>query len=116
MLFFYGVRSTHLKTSPLENNQIQCQHCHNSSMQMSIFGRYAHLFWIPLFSIGKTGVSQCSHCKQTLRKREFSSQLKSEYQKIKATAKIPFWYFSGLILIGLLFILPLLISIIVHTA
>ncbi|WP_057937970.1 zinc-ribbon domain-containing protein [Algoriphagus resistens] len=111
MIFFYGTRSTHLKTAPLDDPQIQCQHCHTAgSMTMSVFGKYAHFFWIPLFSIGKTGGTQCNHCKQVLRKRELSPQLKTTYQELKSATKTPVWYFSGLILLSALIVLPLLAS------
>ncbi len=110
MIFFYGIKNKHLKTSALNANQIQCQHCHSGNMLMSIVGRYAHFFWIPLFSIGKTGVSHCEHCKQVLRKREFTPQLNQEFIQLKQEVKAPFWFYIGLIAIGILFILPILTS------
>lgn len=112
MLFFYGIRTTHLKTIRLNESQIQCQHCQSGNMFLSIFGRYAHLFWIPLFPIGKTGTTQCEHCKQVLRKRESTPRLNQEYKLLKNQSKITFWHFVGLIIIGPLFILPMFISVI----
>lgn len=76
---------------------------------MTIFQRYAHIFWIPFFPIGKTSATECSHCKKVLQKREFSSDLNSIYDTLKRNSKIPIWTFSGLALISIL-IIGLIIS------
>jgi len=37
---------------------------------MSIFGRYAHIMWIPFFPVGKTQVAECTRCKRTYDKTD----------------------------------------------
>lgn len=72
-------------------------------IQMSIFQYYGHVFWIPLFPFGKTGVTQCSHCQQILQKNDFDPNLTEVYNAVKTNAKAPLWTFVGLgILAGLL--------------
>ncbi len=110
-MIIFGSRATHLHTE--QTNEIVCSHCKEQRKHsISIFGRYAHIFWIPFFPIGKKGVSECNHCKRTLASNEMSEPLKSAYQKIYSSTKVPFWHWIGLILIGLLFILPIVITVI----
>ena len=67
---------------------------------MSIFQRYAHIFWIPFFPIGKIGVSVCTHCQQTLKLNDMEGPLKLAYQNGKLQTKMPIWIFSGLFILA----------------
>lgn len=83
-----------------QSNTATCPSCGTKgSVLFSVFGRHAHVFWIPLFPIGKVGASQCQHCKHTLKSSEMPKDLKSEYLDLKATSKAPLWQFSGLVLL-----------------
>ena len=70
--------------------------------QLVVMQRYAHIFWIPFFPLGKTGATQCSHCKLVLKKKEFNASLKENYENIASQAKTPIWTFSGLIVVAAL--------------
>ena len=50
-------------------------------------------------------MTQCTHCKQVLEKKEFNPILRSSYEMVKAKSKTPLWTFSGLVLLVALFIL-----------
>ena len=54
--------------------------------------------------MNKLGVSQCNHCKQTLRSKEMPPALKSEYETLKAQTKTPLWMFIGAALLAVLII------------
>ena len=111
-MIIYGSRGKHLISE--EVGGVECTHCKQQATHIiSVFGRYAHIFWIPFFPLGKKGVSECNHCKRTLEPKEMSASLKLVYQKINGVTKTPFWFWSGLILIGVLFILPMITSIVV---
>lgn len=110
MLFFYGLRNKVTKVVPLQSSQVQCQHCHTSNINMNIVGRYAHFFWIPMFSVGKTGISHCQHCQQVLKKQQFTPQLKQAYEQTKTDTKNPMWFNIGGIIIAVLFIIPWVLS------
>jgi hypothetical protein len=98
-MIIYGMRASLRKTEPIADN---CPNCNTSgSVQMNVFQRYAHIFWIPMFPIGKTGVSQCLHCRQILKLKEMPASVKLGYDNLKTHAKIPVWTFSGLLLIAL---------------
>ena len=69
---------------------------------MHVFQKYAHVFWIPFFPMGKTGVSQCDHCKQVLKLKEMPASLTASYDNLKSQTKTPIWMFSGLALVAVL--------------
>jgi hypothetical protein len=83
--------------------QEACANCKTSaSVELIVVQRYAHIFWIPIFPMGKTGLSECSHCKQVLRKKEFTESLSYHYERMKLQSKTPLWTFSGVgLLVGL---------------
>jgi len=98
-MIVYGTRATLLKSEYLFE---PCPNCKaTNSVQISIFGRYAHIFWIPFFPIGKKGVSVCSNCKQVLKDKDMPDTLKLSYDNLKTHAKTPIWNFSGLAIVAL---------------
>jgi hypothetical protein len=99
-MIIYGSRSTELATAAISD---KCESCGTAkTVQMSIFQKYAHIFWIPFFPIGKTGLIYCSHCKHTLEKKEFNASLKQEYETLKMQSKMPLWIFSGFAVVAAL--------------
>ena len=96
-MIIYGTKAKLLKS---EITADQCPNCNTAnSIQMNVFQRWAHIFWIPFFPIGKTGVSQCLHCRQVLKLKEMPASLKLSYDNLKTQTKIPVWTFAGCFLI-----------------
>ncbi|ATL48779.1 hypothetical protein COR50_17305 [Chitinophaga caeni] len=110
MLFLYGVKNKVLKIIPLQIKKVQCQNCHTSNIQINFIGRYVHIFGIPLFSIGKTGLAHCTYCKQQLSKIQFTPPLRKEYQAFENDVKIPIWFNIGVIIITFLVVIPWLLA------
>ncbi len=97
-MIIFGSGSAHIKTAPVRN--VTCDNCNNqNTISFSIFRKHAHIFWIPVFPMNKTGASQCSHCQQVLKPKQMPERLKMEYQNFKSDAKGPIWQFAGLFLI-----------------
>ncbi|MGB3182247.1 MAG: hypothetical protein WBB45_12705 [Cyclobacteriaceae bacterium] len=89
-MLIYGSKATHLKSA--QSKTATCDSCGTKgNVNMSVFSRHAHVFWIPVFPIGKTGASQCGHCKHTLTTREMPDDMKSEYKNLSADTSVPFW-------------------------
>ena len=98
-MIIYGSRSSHLKTVQLEKEA--CPHCQTQgSVTLSTFTRYAHVFWIPFFSVGRFSVSQCQHCKQTLEEKQMPAQIRTYHYKNLADTRLPMWQFAGLFLLA----------------
>lgn len=96
-MIIYGYRSSHLLTEPVSGT---CPACTiPDALRMSVFGRYAHVYWLPLFPIGKTGASECGHCRQVLVPKEMPIELKQNFQGLKQRARAPWWHFVGLALL-----------------
>ena len=99
-MIIYGSKATQLAK---ETQFEKCKNCGSTnSVDIYVIQKYAHVFWIPFFPIGKTGVSQCSHCKQAMRLKEMPDSIRSSYETLKSQAKAPAWTFIG---IGLLVLL-----------
>ena len=105
----YGGRAT--KIGDIEISGTKCGHCENVGTQyVSVYGKYAHIFWIPIFPNGKKAVSECTQCNRTIEQNEFSPELKQQYESRKEEAKRPIWHWFGLIIVSLLFGMLILIG------
>ncbi|MDP2527632.1 hypothetical protein [Maribacter dokdonensis] len=102
-MIFFGTGSASLDSVKTRN--ITCQHCNNQdTIYINIYRRHAHVFWIPVFPLGKSGSSYCTHCKETLSPKQMPEALKMQYKNIKGEAKGPIWQFSGLLIFALLIV------------
>jgi hypothetical protein len=80
-----------------------CTNCGSTnSIELTVFQKYAHVFWIPFFPLQKTGESLCTNCHQVIRKKHFPSYLKSSFDNLKSRSRAPIWTFSGLAILALL--------------
>ena len=99
-MIIYGTKTKELAKEHLID---KCPNCGTqNSIDMHVFQKYAHVFWIPFFPVGKTGVSQCDHCKQVLKLKEMPSSLRTAYDNLKVQTKTPIWTFAGLALVAAL--------------
>ncbi len=90
----YGTKNTKLTGAQIID---KCSNCGTSNvMEMHVFQKFAHVFWMPFFPMKKLGVSQCNHCKQVLTQKEMPPALTTTYQTLKAQAKTPIWTFAGI--------------------
>jgi len=107
-MIIYGSRSSRLTS--FASRRAVCPNCSNqNTIHFSFYSRHVHIFWIPMFPIGKFGESQCSHCKQSLSYAKMPNDWKQEYKALKENVKTPFWKYTGLALF-LLFIGYILLS------
>ncbi|MDX2003169.1 MAG: hypothetical protein SFW35_12090 [Chitinophagales bacterium] len=94
-MIIYGWKSS---TLLIENPaELTCTNCNTQgSINIAVLGKYAHIFWIPLFPIGRTGASVCAHCKQNLDMGSMPFEYKEAYERIKPSAKRPARHYFGL--------------------
>ena len=99
----FGVKFKTILTMLL--NGIPCPHCNNLTLYAVVFQKLAHFFWMPIFPMGKTGVTSCGHCRQVLKESDIPVQIKPAYQQAKLSAKTPITaYWGALVLIILIII------------
>ncbi|MBP6238691.1 MAG: hypothetical protein KA536_21240 [Saprospiraceae bacterium] len=109
-MIIFGTRASNIGNFDVPKSK--CEYCEMESTQrISVFGKYAHIFWIPFFPIGKKAIAECTHCKRTVEQKEFSTKLNQLYQENKSKAKRPFWHWLGLGTIGSLIALITIIAI-----
>jgi hypothetical protein len=97
-MIIYGSRSKELAKEIVSDKCANCGTPH--SIDLHLFQKYAHLFWIPVFPMGKTGLSQCDHCKQVFTLKEMPANLRTAYEHLKGQYKTPLWMFLGSFIIG----------------
>ena len=107
-MIIFGSRATNIGS--FESNST-CDYCMNKGAQhFVVYGKYAHIFWIPFFPIGRKAFSECTHCKKTITKKNFPPEVLQQYNHKKGEVKRPIWHWSGLILIGSLVLLIALLG------
>ena len=98
-MIFYGTKGAHLKSEKISG--VKCSHCEQqTSYTASIFGRYAYLYWIPVFPLPKKGVAECDHCKVTLEPKEMNDQLRMKYDNVNRNVKTPITYWIGSLILA----------------
>lgn len=104
-MIFYGTRSSSIKNGVIRN--VTCPHCQtNTGMNYTVFGKYAHLYWIPFFPIGKQQILECNHCKATYELKNLPEAIRQKFHKEQEQnpAKTPIAHFSFSIIIGLIIV------------
>ena len=105
-MIIYGSKTNQLAKDLLID---KCPNCGTQNrVELYVFQKYAHIFWIPFFPFGKTAISQCNHCKQVLKLKEMPASLTTAYENLKAQTKTPIWTFSGLALVAVFIALGIL--------
>jgi hypothetical protein len=91
----------------LQNGRVRnvaCPECQtDTAMDYAIFGRYAHLYWIPFFPIGKHSIAVCTTCQTDFEIKNLRSEIKKKFDREtqKQRARMPVWFFSGSIVVAL---------------
>jgi hypothetical protein len=82
---------------------VVCSGClKKGTTNINVLSQHFHIYWIPLFPIGKIGVSQCRDCSYTCEESNMPDDVRAEYGAVKNAAKPRLWQFSGLALIAIL--------------
>lgn len=111
-MLIFGKQASKIGTVKLFNTK--CNYCENKDTQIvSIYSKYAHLFWIPMFPIGEVLVVECNHCKKTVSKNEITKEILNAYELEKNNVKKPLWLWSGLLILGGFMLMMILISVFV---
>ena len=95
-MIFYGTNAKNIKNGKVIN--VQCPNCEqNTSMTYSVFGKYAHIYWVPFIPYKKISITECDSCKKTFESGELPQnivqKLKQNYERDKP--KYPVWMYSG---------------------
>lgn len=108
-MIIFGSKTSNIGSFVIPNSK--CDYCGKEGTQrITVYGNYIQIFWIPIFPIGRDVFAECSHCKRTLVKKEFSPMLNQQYLDNKINFKRPFGHWFGLGLVGFFIALVFLIG------
>ncbi|MDO6600590.1 hypothetical protein [Tenacibaculum sp. 1_MG-2023] len=100
-MIFYGTKGSHLNSE--RKGGIKCDNCNEiTNHNISVYGQYGYLYWIPVFPMGKKVFSECTNCKVTNDFKGMNEKLRNASTDVKRNTKTPIWYWSGLAIITLL--------------
>lgn len=83
-------------------SEIECPNCNsNSSIDYSIFTRYASLTLIPLFPVGNLINIECNNCSREIDFEDLDENTKIKLidENKKTNKRRPIWLFSGIIIL-----------------
>jgi hypothetical protein len=96
MFLIYGKRKARIKRLILHDKA--CPDCKSFDMEVKVYRRYFHVFFIPFLPLGeKTIEARCRNCTEPIR----SGSLQKE---VTSNVKTPFYLYSLPILFGILVI------------
>jgi len=94
MWFFFGIKTMTIKDDV--DHQNHCEECRSTNLQTTITKDYFHIWFIPMFALGKKSISiRCNECKYYLRDKN----VQKLYLQMTRT---PFYMYTGLIIFMLL--------------
>lgn len=98
-MIIYGSNSKNLRSANPKN--LKCPNCAaEGSTSINILNHYAHVFWVPLFPLGRKMVSQCDNCQHVLKRKQMPADFDMDARTLMAETRIPLWSFSGLALLA----------------
>ena len=97
---FYGWRASTLKQ--IQVTKAKCDKCgEHCQQQVSVFGRYVHIMWIPIIPLGRKIVGECQSCLKTMKRKEFSMDLDNQIRRVEGSIKRPIWHWIGPVILGI---------------
>jgi hypothetical protein len=98
-MIVYGTNGAHVRNTPLPG--MSCPNCATpEALQLSLFSRYVHIYWVPLLPYSKPVLAQCSHCQRAWETKELPAELQESVRGFKKETRAPLWHWSGLALIA----------------
>jgi hypothetical protein len=96
-LLFYG--NSNANIGSYDAFMYECPYCqqHNST-HITVFARYYHLFWIPIFPYERHGIALCTHCGAERNESKFGPKLVQEFRDNKRKFRYPWWTWSWTLL------------------
>lgn len=100
-MIIYGTRGVHLGTKDQPTQE--CPNCNSKdALQIHMFGKHFHIFWIPVFPYRKKGIIECTNCKAQFEPKEVPQILKTYTNAFKSETKYKIYQFAGLMLFAIL--------------
>lgn len=100
-MIIYGYNSSVIASH--KEPHLKCPKCNvQHTIHFYSVGKYATLFWIPMFPIGTKTTAICENCQAEISKKQFPSNFSLALQKLKDSRRRPIWHYSGLGIVAIL--------------
>lgn len=96
-MVIYGYNSKNINSVELPNERPES--CGDSGVTIVLQARYVHIFWVPVFSIGRHTVAVCHENGNELKKKHYTKRMKEEIDLMKDMSKVPIYHFAGLAIV-----------------
>jgi len=94
-MIIYGTNGTHVRTQELPG--VACPACKTSnSLRTSLYSRYAHVYWIPLFPFEKLAAVQCGACNEVWKHNAAPASIAPVVREVRQQISHPYWTWAGL--------------------
>ena len=77
-----------------------CTSCESQNVSIVGVAKYFDVFWIPMFPYSKKVYPVCTNCDLVIDKQDIDQRTENKIKLEKKTFKIPFYLFSGLMIIS----------------
>lgn len=94
MFIIFGVKNKVITEDVCLNDH--CPGCSSEHFYLTITQPYIHLFWIPFVPLNKRPLFYCRSCGRSFKIRKLPPVFQKTLQACKAEAKTPAYYFLGL--------------------
>src|SRR4051812_24323375 len=91
LMIVYGWRSAVLGTEPISHT---CSACNGDSLTFIAYQKYAHIYWIPFFPLGKQVFLKCARCNHLVERKDMTGEEKAVIAAPLSKARTPVWSFS----------------------
>jgi len=98
MFIIKGTETVHIGT--MHSKLGICPNCGaQGTIYCDIHRKHLHVFWVPLFPVGKKTICRCVNCGKTFKTKELPDSIYREYREFSTYTRGPMWQYTGLILI-----------------
>ncbi len=96
-MILYGTKGAHLHTAPLLG--VACPACATpEALQLTIFSRYVHMYYVPVLPYDRPAVTQCLRCQQAWKEEALPAAIRPAVQSFKKQFRAPIWNWTGAML------------------
>jgi len=100
IMIFFGTGSKTMKT--VELGEAECPSCSQPTVFMQLLHKYFHIWWIPVFPIGKVAVAGCKSCNTAWEQQDLPLPLFESVESAKKSSSPPKYLFAGLYIVGII--------------
>jgi hypothetical protein len=94
-MIIYGTNGTHVRTQELP--ELACPACKaRHSLHTSLYSRYAHVYWIPLFPFEKLAAVHCIACNEVWKPKAAPTSIAPALREVRQQISHPYWTWAGL--------------------